>query len=62
MDPVAVAEASNVLGVSPRRVRQMLADGQLAGSRIGRQWLIDRADLDALRGYGLDGEADRPNV
>lgn len=45
---MGVADAAAELGVSQRRVRQMLADGTLRGSRIGRVWAIDRAALDLV--------------
>jgi excisionase family DNA binding protein len=38
---VGVVEAAEMLGVSDRRVRQMLADGVIAGERVGRAWVID---------------------
>jgi excisionase family DNA binding protein len=41
MSLLAVAEAAVKLGVSERRVRQMLAEGVLPGERIGRAWVID---------------------
>lgn len=43
-----VAEAAAELGVSERRVRQMLADGVLDGERIGRAWVIDAGQLRAV--------------
>ena len=45
MSMLGVAEAAVELAVSPRRVRQMLADGVLAGERVGRAWVIDANDL-----------------
>lgn len=45
MSLVGVAEAASELGVSPRRVRQMLADGVLAGEQVGRAWVIDSEQL-----------------
>lgn len=42
---LGVAEAAEQLGVSARRVRQMLADGVLDGERVGRAWVIDREQL-----------------
>jgi excisionase family DNA binding protein len=42
---LGVAEAAAELGVSERRVRQMLADGVLDGERIGRAWVIDAGQL-----------------
>ena len=49
MDVVGVAEAARRLGVSPRRVRQMISDGQLAARRVGRVWAISEHDLNAAR-------------
>lgn len=45
MEPIGVASAARQLGVSPRRVHQMVAAGQLSGRRIGRSWVLDRADV-----------------
>lgn len=42
---LGVAGAASELGVSPRRVRQMLADGILAGEQVGRAWVIDSEQL-----------------
>lgn len=42
---LGVAEAASELGVSARRVRQMLADGVLAGEQVGRAWVIDSEHL-----------------
>ncbi|MXW61403.1 MAG: hypothetical protein F4003_06430 [Acidimicrobiaceae bacterium] len=41
MSVVGVAEAAQELGVSDRRVRQMLANGHLRGERVGRSWVLD---------------------
>ena len=49
MSKLGVIEAADELGVSPRRVRQMLADGIVSGQRVGRAWVIDRSALDELR-------------
>ena len=49
MDVVSVVEAAEYLEVSPRRVRQMLADELLAGRQIGREWVIERRALESLR-------------
>ena len=42
---LGVADAAAELGVSPRRVRQMLAKGVLAGEHVGRAWVIDAEQL-----------------
>lgn len=41
MSMMGVAEAAGEIGVSPRRVRQMIVDGALDGQRVGRVWVID---------------------
>ena len=46
---VSVSDAATELDVSPRRVRQMLAAGQLPGQQVGRTWVIERVSLDELR-------------
>lgn len=58
MSMLGVAEAAEELGVSARRVRQMLADGVLDGERVGRAWIIDREQLHRVA--GLRPEVGRP--
>lgn len=38
---LGVSSAASELGVSARRVRQMLSDGVLAGQRVGGVWVVD---------------------
>ena len=45
MEPIGIANAARQLEVSPRRVHQLVAAGQLSGRRIGRSWVLDRADV-----------------
>ena len=45
MSVLGVAEVASELSVSPRRVRQMLADGVLSGERIGRSWIVESDHL-----------------
>lgn len=54
MEVVDVDEAGRRLGVSARRVRQLLDDGRLHGSRVGRSWAIDPASVERL------GDSGRP--
>jgi excisionase family DNA binding protein len=47
---MSVTEAAAELGISPSRVRVLIAGGRLKASRIGeRVYLIERADLRAVR-------------
>lgn len=42
-------QAAEALRISPMRVRQLAQSGQLPARRLGRDWVIRRADLDAAR-------------
>lgn len=46
MSLIGVVEAAEELGVSPRRVRQMLAEGNLRGERVGRAWVVEHEALE----------------
>ena len=47
---MGVGDAADRLGLSDRRVRQMLADGVLRGERVGRSWVIEASAIDSLAG------------
>ena len=49
MAAMGVAEAAGRLGVTPRRVRQMISELTLPAHRVGPVWAIDERDLDAVR-------------
>lgn len=42
--------ASQQLGLSERRIRQLCVDGSLKAKRVGWAWLITERDLEAYRG------------
>ena len=46
---MSTQEAATALGVSPGRVRQLLLAGQLPGEKLGRDWMIRRADLERFK-------------
>jgi excisionase family DNA binding protein len=46
-------EAATILGLQVRTVRNYVRDGRLAGARIGKQYRIARADLEAFTGGGI---------
>jgi excisionase family DNA binding protein len=43
---LTVNEASQTLGVHPTQIRLLIRRGDLAGERIGSQWVISRVELD----------------
>jgi excisionase family DNA binding protein len=45
---VLTSEAAEVLGVSRRRVQALITSGQLPAQKVGRDWLIARADLETF--------------
>ena len=49
-DMYSVEQVADLLGLHVRTVRGYIRDGRLAAVRIGKQYRIARADLDALTG------------
>lgn len=50
MDLMRTDEAARLLRLHPKRVQAMARAGRLPGRRVGRKWLFDRRDLEALVG------------
>ncbi len=48
MEPMTAAEAAEYLGVSGALVRRYCRQGRF-GVKIGRDWIITRAELDAYK-------------
>jgi excisionase family DNA binding protein len=48
-DPIAISEAAGILGLSPNRVRALVARGQLPALKIGGRWLVERAAVEARK-------------
>lgn len=48
MTLLTTAEAAAALGVTPRRVQAMIADGLLPATRFGHSWLIKQSDLEKM--------------
>jgi len=44
--PLTVNEAARILGVTPRRVRQLVESGALPATRFGREWAIARGSVE----------------
>jgi excisionase family DNA binding protein len=52
---LSTAEAAESLGVSVRRVRQLIDEGKLPARQVGRDYVIEPAALDGVRVYGKPG-------
>lgn len=50
MGLLGVSEAADVLGVTGRRVRQLLGHGVLVGCKVSGVWVVDVEDLERFRG------------
>ncbi|MGC8634746.1 MAG: helix-turn-helix domain-containing protein [Candidatus Limnocylindrales bacterium] len=45
MDVISVEEVAQILGITGRRVRVLIADGRLPASRVGRRtYAVDRVE------------------
>lgn len=52
---LSVKEAACELGISPARVRKLIADGEIAASKVGNAWALEEKDV-------LDRLARRPRA
>jgi excisionase family DNA binding protein len=48
-DDLTTRQAAELLGVSPRWVRQLLDSGVLTGRLVGRVWVVDRSSVEQER-------------
>jgi excisionase family DNA binding protein len=49
MKIISTTEAARRLKVSPSRIRAMIGSGRLKAIKVGKVWLIDPKDLDAVK-------------
>lgn len=49
MKIISTTEAGKRLGVTDSRVRKMILAKRLKAIKVGREWLIDPKDLEAVR-------------
>jgi excisionase family DNA binding protein len=54
-DLLSTAEAAEALGVSVRRVRQLIDEGKLTARQVGRDYVIESGALEGVRVYGKPG-------
>lgn len=45
---ISTKQAARILGVSPRRVRALITSGRLPAKMVGRDWLIEKPDLERV--------------
>ncbi|MEK7410000.1 MAG: helix-turn-helix domain-containing protein, partial [Actinomycetota bacterium] len=62
MGVLSVSEAAPRLGISDRRVRQMLERGEMKGQRVGRSWVIDSKVIERVRRRPEVGRRWRPEA
>ena len=46
---IATSEAAKELGITVQRLRVLIREGRLPAKKLGRDWIIRRADLDLVR-------------
>lgn len=52
MDWVTTSEAAVILGITPVRVRQLIGTGQLRSEKKGRDYILDRAEVERFNSEG----------
>ncbi len=46
---LTTSQAADSLGVTPQRVRALIVAGRLKAVKVGRDWLIEPPDLEAVK-------------
>jgi excisionase family DNA binding protein len=66
---LTVDQVAQIVGLHPRTVRRYIREGSLKAKKLGKQWRIQRRDVDALTGKEAnteeavtDSEAERVHV
>lgn len=62
MKLISTDEAAARLGVSGRRVRQLIDEGKLPAQTVGGTYVINEADLDSVKVYGKAGRPPKPKA
>ena len=55
MKLLTTKEAAEKLGVSERRVRQLINEGKLKAHKLGRDYAIEESVLESVKIYGKAG-------
>ncbi len=56
------AEAAEKLGVSVRRVRQLIAEGKISAHNLGRDYAIEESALAEVKTYGKAGRPSKDQI
>lgn len=52
---ISLREASEIVGLSPGRLRELARSGRLPARKVGRDWLVDHESVNALPNERLPG-------
>lgn len=55
-------EAAEKLGVSERRVRQLISEGKLQAHKLGRDFAIEESALESVKTYGKAGRPAKKQI
>lgn len=55
MDLLNTKEAAKKLHVTPIRVRQLIREGKIKATQIGRDYVIEESSLESVKTYGKAG-------
>lgn len=55
MEILSTKEASEKLGVSIRRIQQLIEEGKLPAKKVGRDYVLLEKDLNKVEIYGKPG-------
>ena len=49
MDQLTTKQVAGILKINDSRVRQLILAGRLPATKIGRDWIINKEDLDLVK-------------
>ncbi len=61
MNLLSIKEVAEKLGVSARRVNQLIDEKKLPAQKIGSQYVINESDLEKVTIYGKPGRPPKSN-
>ena len=59
---ITLSRAAERLGRSPSTLREQIRRGQLRATKLGRDWLLDEAEVDRYRAASVSQGAGRPSI